>query len=88
MLNPILLQQQLCLPLQGLLVIDTLLLCLLNGFGIAMCDKDAVEMREVFACGFALHTQIAVAEVVIGGGLQLVGTHSEEPTTDHDESAN
>ena len=65
------------MPLQGLLIIDYLLLHLLNGFGIAMRGKEAVEMGEVFACGFALHTQVAVAEVVIGGGLQLVGSHAK-----------
>ena len=59
-----------------------------NRVGIAICDKDAVKMHEVSGGGFALHSQIAVAEVVIGGGLQLVGSHSEEPATDHDQSAN
>ena len=85
--NAFLLQQELRLPLQGLLVISDLLLHLLNCFGIAICDKEAVEMGEVVACGFALHPQVAVAEVVIGGGLQFVGSHSEEPATDHDQSA-
>ena len=72
------------LPLQGLLVIDDLLLHLLNGFGIAMRDKKAVEMHEVFACGFTLHSQVAVAEVVIRGSLNLVASHGEEPTANHD----
>lgn len=52
-----------------------------------MLDKEAVEMNEVRGSGFALHTQVAVAQVVVGGGLQLVDSHSEEPTTDHDQSA-
>ena len=84
--NAFLLQQELRLPLQGLLVISDLLLHLLNRFGIAICDKEAVEMGEVVACGFALHPQ--VAEVVIGGCLQLVGPHSKEPATHHDQSTN
>ena len=45
--NAFLLQQELRLPLQGLLVICDLLLHLLNGFGIAICYKEAVEMGEV-----------------------------------------
>jgi len=60
----------------------------MDGFRIAMRDKKAVEMHEVFACNFALHTQIAVAEVVIGGGLQLVGSHSKEPATHYDQPTN
>ena len=51
-------------------------------------DKDAVKMHEVSGGGFAFHAQIAIAEVVIGGGLQLIGSHGEEPATDHDQSAN
>lgn len=76
------------MPLQGLLIIAYLLQPLLNGLGIAMRDKEAVEMDEGFACGLALHTQVAVAEVVIGGLLQLIGIHSEEPIADHDRPAN
>lgn len=86
--NAFLLQQELRLPLQGLLVISDLLLHLLNGFGIAICYKEAVEMGEVVACGFTFHTQIAVAEVVIIGCLQFVGSHSKEPATDHNQPTN
>ena len=35
-------------------------------------------MRGVGGSGFVLHTQIAVAEVVTGGDLLLVGSHAEE----------
>jgi len=40
-------------------------------------------MSEIRNCGFTLHTQIAVAQVVIGGGLQLVGYHTKEPITNN-----
>ena len=36
-----------------------------------MRDKEAVEMDEGFACGLALHTQVAVAEVVISANCTL-----------------
>lgn len=88
LLDSLLLQKQLGLSLYGLLIIDNFLLHLLNGFGISVRDKEAVEMNEVRGCGFALHTQLAVAQVVVGGGLQLVGSHGEEPATDHDQSTN
>lgn len=88
LLNTFLLQQQLGLALQGLLVIDNLLLQLLNGFGIAMHYEDTIKMSEVQSCGFTLHPQVAVAEVIIGGGLQLVGSHDEDPATDHNQAAN
>ena len=86
LLDMLLLQQQFGLPLQGLLVINNLLLHLMNGLGIAMRGKEAVKIGEVFACGFAMHTQISITEVVIGGGLQLVCSHTEEPATYHDQS--
>ena len=80
------LQQQLCLPLQGLFIINNLLLHLLDGFGITMHDKNAVKVVKIFFGSFALHSQIAITEVVIGGGLQLVCSHTEEPATYHDQS--
>ena len=52
-----------------------------------MCDKYAIKMREVGGGGFALHSQIAITQVVIRGCLQLVGSHIEEPATDHNQSA-
>ena len=38
---------QLRLSLQGLPVINNFLLQLLNRFGIAMCDKDAIKVSKV-----------------------------------------
>lgn len=53
-----------------------------------MSDKNTVKISEVGGGSIALHSQIAVAEVVIRSGLQLVGSHDEEPTTDHDQPTN
>ena len=51
------------LPLQGLLVIDNLLLYLLNGFEIAVRDKDAVKMGEVEFLAFYVYPLRGVPEL-------------------------
>ena len=51
------------MPLQGLLVIDNLLLYLLNGFEIAVRDKDAVKMGEVEFLAFYVYPLRGVPEL-------------------------
>ena len=56
----------------------------MDGFRIELQNKHTVKMSKVCGSGFSLHTQIAVAEVVVRGGLKFMSTHGKEPTTHHD----